>query len=64
MHTKIFSATTIGVDAHLVQVEVDLSFGMIQVSYCRFTQTPAIKESKQRIQAALRNCGFTTPRKT
>ena len=29
MHTKIFSATTIGVDAHCVEVEVDLSFGMI-----------------------------------
>jgi hypothetical protein len=30
MHAKIFSATTIGVSAHLVEVEVDISFGLVQ----------------------------------
>ena len=29
MHSKIFSATTIGVDAQLVEVEVDISFGLV-----------------------------------
>ena len=35
MHAKIFSATTIGVDAHLVEVEVDLSLRHHQFFYCR-----------------------------
>ena len=29
MHAKIFSATTIGIDAHLIEVEVDISFGWL-----------------------------------
>ena len=29
MHSKIYSATTVGINAHLVEVEVDLSMGMI-----------------------------------
>src|SRR5579859_287564 len=60
MHTKIFSATTIGVDAWLVEVEVDLAFGMMQFHIVGLPDT-AIKESKQRIYTALKNCGFRLP---
>lgn len=60
MHTKIFSATTIGVDAHCVEVEVDLSFGMINFFIVGLPDT-AIKESKQRILTALKNCGIKLP---
>lgn len=62
MHSKIFSATTIGVDAHLVEVEVDLSFGMIQFNIVGLPDT-AIKESRQRIQTALKNSGIRLPEK-
>jgi magnesium chelatase family protein len=62
MHTKIFSATTIGVDAHIVHVEVDLSFGMIQFYIVGLPDT-AIKESKQRITTALKNSGIRLPEK-
>lgn len=62
MHSKILSATTIGVDAHLVQVEVDVSFGMINFHIVGLPDT-GIKESTKRIQAALKNCGFTLPAK-
>lgn len=60
MHTKIFSATTIGVDTYLVEVEVDLSFGMLQFFIVGLPDA-AIKESKQRIITALKNCGFKLP---
>ncbi len=51
MHTKIISATTVGVDAHPVDVEVDLSFGMIQFHVVGLPDT-AIKESRQRVATA------------
>ena len=51
MHTTIFSATTIGVDAHIVEVEVDLSFGIIQFNIVGLPDR-AISESRQRIQTA------------
>lgn len=60
MHTRIFSATTIGVDAHIVEVEVDLSFGMINFFIVGLPDV-AIKESKFRIATALKNCGFKLP---
>lgn len=60
MPTKIISATTIGVDAFPVDVEVDLSFGMLQF-YIVGLPDAAIKESKQRIATALKNCGARLP---
>ena len=60
MHTKIISATTIGVDAYPVEVQVDLSFGMLQFHIVGLPDT-AIKESKQRVQTALKNAGIRLP---
>lgn len=60
MHTKIFSATTIGVDAYPVEVEVDISFGMVNFYIVGLPDT-AIKESSKRIQTALKNCGVRLP---
>lgn len=60
MHTKIFSATTVGVDAYPVQVEVDLSLGMLQFFIVGLPDV-AIKESKQRISTALKNSGIRLP---
>ncbi len=60
MHTKIFSATTIGVDAYIVDVEVDIAFGMVNFFIVGLPDA-AIKESRQRIQTALKNCGIRFP---
>lgn len=60
MHSKIFSATTIGVDAHSVEVEVDVSFGIAHFYIVGLPDT-AIKESSKRIQTALKNSGFKLP---
>lgn len=62
MLTKIFSATTIGIHAHLVEVEVDLSFGLINFFIVGLPDV-AIKESKQRVLTALKNSGFRIPEK-
>lgn len=60
MHAKIFSATTIGVNSHLVEVEVDVSFGLVQFYIVGLPDT-AIKESSKRILSALKNAGFRLP---
>lgn len=60
MHAKIFSATTVGIEAHGVEVEVDLSYGMLQFFIVGLPDT-AIKESRQRIQTALKNSGIRLP---
>lgn len=62
MHTKIFSATTIGIHAHQVDVEVDIAFGLINFFIVGLPDT-AIKESRQRIVTALKNSGFKMPEK-
>jgi len=60
MHTKIFSATTVGVHAKEVRVEVDIAFGLINFFIVGLPDT-AIKESKQRILTALKNTGIRLP---
>lgn len=60
MHAKVYSATTLGVAAHLVEVEVDLSMGLINFFIVGLADK-AIKESKERIRAAFKNSGFKIP---
>lgn len=62
MHTTILSATTIGTQAHLVEVEVDVAFGLVQFYIVGLPDT-AIKESSKRILAALKNSGCQLPAK-
>ena len=62
MHAKIFSATTIGIDAHLIEVEVDISFGLVNFFIVGFPDT-AVKESSKRILTSLKNSGFQLPSK-
>ena len=62
MHTTIFSATTIGVDAHIVQVEVDITFGLVNFYLVGLPDT-AIKESSHRVSSAIKNSGFRMPAK-
>jgi len=62
MHAKIFSATTVGVEAHLVEVEADISFGLVNFYIVGLPDT-AIKESNKRILTSLKNAGFRLPAK-
>ncbi len=60
MNTTIYSATTLGIDAYNVHVEVDLSFGMLQFFIVGLPDR-AINESRQRIHTALKNSGVRLP---
>jgi magnesium chelatase family protein len=60
MLTKIASATTWGIQTYPIDIEVDLSYGMIQFFIVGLPDA-TIKESRQRILTALKQCGFRIP---
>lgn len=60
MHAKVFSATVLGIDSCLIDVEVDLSLGLINFFIVGLPDK-AVKESKERVRAALKNCGLKIP---
>ncbi len=63
MLSKILSAALIGIDAHTIEVEVDItSRGLPHFSTVGLPDT-AVKESKDRVRAALKNTGFNFPLK-
>lgn len=63
MLSKILSATLIGIDAHIVEVEVDItSKGLPHFSTVGLPDA-AVKESKDRVRTALKNTGFNFPLK-
>ncbi len=63
MLSRILSASIIGIDAHIVDVETDItSRGLPYFSMVGLPDT-AVKESKDRVRAALKNTGFHFPRK-
>ena len=61
MIVKVFSSTTIGVESCAVEVEVDVSPGLPQFFTVGLPDA-AVKESKDRIRAALKNSGYGYPR--
>lgn len=60
MLAKVFSAAAQGVEASFVEVEVDLSPGQIK-EFLVGLPDAAVKESLQRVRAALTNAGFAYP---
>lgn len=62
MLAKVRSAALIGLDAHLVDVEVDISGGLPQFSVVGLPDA-TVKESRDRVRSALKNTGFHFPAK-
>ncbi|MFZ5997055.1 MAG: YifB family Mg chelatase-like AAA ATPase [Nitrospirota bacterium] len=63
MLSRALSAYVVGIDAYLVEVEVDItSKGLPHFSMVGLPDA-AVKESKDRIKAALKNIGFSFPLK-
>src|SRR6202161_964354 len=58
---KTFSAAVFGIDAYLVEVEVDVGSGRMGDFNVVGLPDIAVKESRERIKAALKNCGFDFP---
>jgi len=61
MLCKALSAAVYGIDAYLVQVEVDVGSGRMGDFMVVGLPDIAVKESRERIKAALKNCGFDFP---
>ena len=59
---KVASASLVGIEAKLIEVEVDVSTGLPGLILVGLPD-PSIKESRERVRAALRNCGYDFPRK-
>lgn len=62
MLAKVNSAALYGIDALRVGVEIDLASGLPQLATVGLPEG-AVKESKDRIRAAVKNCGYTFPAK-
>jgi magnesium chelatase family protein len=60
---KTLSAAVYGIDANIIEVEVDVSG--IKINEDRFHTVglpdAAVRESRERIRAALKNCGYDVP---
>ena len=62
MLAKVLSGGVTGIDGYIVEVEVDLSLGMPGFATVGLPDN-AVKESKDRVKAALKNMGFQYPAK-
>ncbi|VAX21515.1 MG(2+) CHELATASE FAMILY PROTEIN / ComM-related protein, partial [hydrothermal vent metagenome] len=57
---RTLSAAVFGIDAYIVEVEVDLSPGLFYYSTVGLPDA-AVRESQNRVLAALQNSGFEAP---
>ena len=62
MIAKVLSSAVLGVDAYLVEVEVDIALGFPQFATVGLPEG-AVKESKERVRAAIKNCGYEFPQR-
>jgi magnesium chelatase family protein len=62
MLSKVLSSALLGIDAVTVQVEVDIAQGLPQFATVGLPDG-AVKESKDRVKAALKNSGYDFPQR-
>jgi magnesium chelatase family protein len=60
MLARVLSSAVMGIDGYRVDVEVDLRHGMINFTIVGLPDT-SVKESRERVHAAIRNTGFHFP---
>jgi magnesium chelatase family protein len=60
---KTLSAAVYGIDANIIQVEVDCSGIKTDQDHFHTVGLPdaAVRESRDRVRAALKNCGYDIP---
>ena len=60
---KAFSAAVYGIDAHIIDVEIDFSGVVLERPEFNTVGLPdaAVRESRDRVRSAIRNCGFDIP---
>mgnify|MGYP001554856817 FL=1 len=60
MLAKVLSSAVIGIDAYLVEVEVDIMQGLPSFTTVGLPEA-AVKESKERVKSAIHNSGYSFP---
>jgi len=60
MLSKVLSSAVIGIDAYVVEVEVDISEGLPSFTTVGLPEG-AVRESKERVKAAIKNSGYHFP---
>lgn len=60
MLAKVFSSAVMGIDAYIVEVEVDISQGLPSFATVGLPEG-AVRESKDRVKAAIKNSGYHFP---
>lgn len=61
MVCKCITATTVGIDARIVEAEIDVINSLPNISIVGLPDN-AVSEAKERIRSAVKNSGFTFPR--
>ena len=57
---KVLSSAVLGIDAYLVEVEVDISQGLPAFTTVGLPEA-SVKESKERVKSAIKNSGYRFP---
>ena len=60
MFAKVKSEGIFGIDSYNVEVEADISSGMPRFDLVGLPDA-AVKESRERVRASIKNCGYTFP---
>lgn len=60
MLAKVFSSTVFGIDAYLVEVEVDVSKGLPSFDIVGLPDA-AVKEARERVRSSIKNSGLEMP---
>ncbi len=60
MLSRVYSASLLGLEPYLLEIEVDVAQGLPAVAVVGLPDT-AIKESKERVKSAIKNSGYSYP---
>ena len=63
MLAKVLSSAVLGIDGYIVEVEVDIAGGLPSFSTVGLPEG-AVRESKDRVKAAIKNAGYDFPSRT
>lgn len=62
MYVKVHSSATVGIDAYIMEIELDMTQGLPGLVMVGLPDS-AVKESKERVRSALYNSGYSYPQK-
>ncbi|MCM1246741.1 MAG: YifB family Mg chelatase-like AAA ATPase, partial [Roseburia sp.] len=62
MYSKVFGASITGLEAHVIQIEADVSNGLPVFHMVGFLAS-AVKEARERVRVSLQNAGYRFPAK-